>query len=56
MVETTEALVASGVTSGAIAGTYLLAQPYMEPGGLAITVFSSSFVLSYLGMKGVLPF
>lgn len=56
MVETDEAVVASALTSGAVAGTYLLAEPYMQTGGLAITVFSSSFALSYLGMKGVLPF
>lgn len=56
MVETRQALVSSGVTSGAIAGTYLLAQPYMETNGLALTIFSASFVLSYTGMKGYLPF
>jgi len=56
MVDTTEALIASGVTSGAIAGTYLLVEPFMQTGGIAISIFSASFTLSYLGMKGVLPF
>jgi len=56
MVKTEEALIASGLTSAAIAGTYLLAQPYMETGGLAITIFSASFTLSYLGMQDLLPF
>jgi len=56
MVETEEALIASGLTSGAIAGTFLLVEPYMQTGGIAISVFSASFALSYLGMKGYLPF
>lgn len=56
MVETKEALIASGLTSAAIAGTYLLTEPYMQPGGIAISIFSASFTLSYLGMKDYLPF
>lgn len=56
MVKTREALIASGLTSGAIAGSYLLVQPYMDPPGTAITIFSASLTLSYLGMKDYLPF
>lgn len=56
MVETREAVVASGLTSGAIAGTFLLVEPFMQTGGIAISVFSASFTLSYLGMKEYLPF
>jgi len=56
MVETEEALLASGLTSAAIAGTFLLVEPYMQTGGIAISVFSASFSLSYLGMQGLLPF
>jgi len=56
MVSTEEALISSGLTSAAIAGTYLLVEPYMQTGGVAISVFSASFTLGYLGMKGILPF
>lgn len=59
MVETREALIASGATSAAIAGTYLIANQAIFPGqegAIAITLFSSSFALSYLGMKNYLPF
>jgi len=59
MVDRNEAVIASGITSAAIAGTFLLAKsvPMLNTeGALAITIFSSSFVLSYTGMRGYLPF
>lgn len=59
MVENSEALIASGLTSVAIAGTFLIAYDTVfvgQRGALALTVFGSSFALSYAGMKGLLPF
>jgi len=59
MVDRNEALIASGVTSLSIAGTYIIANRVVFPGqegALALTVFSASFTLSYLGMRDLLPF
>lgn len=59
MVESSEALIASGLTSAAIAGTFLISYDTVfagQRGALALTVFSSSMVLSYAGMKGWIPF
>lgn len=56
MVSTEEALVSSGLTSAAIAGIFLLTEKFLGTPGIAVSVFSASFALSYLGMKGVLPF
>lgn len=65
MVSQSEALISSGLTSGIVAASHgsahylaggpeTLTDPVVMVAGT--TVFATTFVLSYTGMRGLLPF